>query len=309
MLRVALLVSVLCSGMASANNQLVGIWENKEQNTRLDVLDGFKPNRGAVLLIENGEEAEVGTWETNGPDTTLTIRWWSATVRFRGPDSFEWNQTIFSKREEIVEDGVAALKDEEIAFIDGLRRTAWRSSNAGRELTFKSTFSNDSGVVETFSKNGELYSLSPWGVASGVLKIDNVVVVEARVSKNYLIGQDHKDNFLVLRATTVTPTQGRTDLSTQRSEFLTALVTDTWQQVSYGGYIDHKFRPIEGPLKGREIRLKNDKLVDGTVWEYSPSTGALKVGYTEYTGGLVVGDTLSLLEKDGDQVFYGDYIR
>ena len=50
--------------------------------------------------------------------------------------------------------------------------------------------------------------------------------------------------------------------------------------------------------------MKNDSFEGATVWEYSPSTGALKIGYTDYVGGLVVGNTLALLKENGEQEFY-----
>ena len=115
-------------------------------------------------------------------------------------------------------------------------------------------------MVERYSKTGELDALDTWGVSSGVLKIGNVVIVEARVSKSYMVGQDHRDEFVVFRVSQAMNSQSRTDLSKQRSEFLTALVTDTWQEVNYGGYTDHKFRPVEGQLKGRNIHLNNNKI-------------------------------------------------
>ena len=304
MLRPLLLGLLLFSGTASSNGTLVGVWESATEDVHLHILDGFKSTRGAVLFIDNGTDTTIGYWETKGYDTTIHVRWRSGPVRTRGTDSFEWNDMTFSKRQGISEDDVVVLREDETGFIDGLRRSVWLTSDEGRELEFKSTFSIDSGVVETFSKEGDLYSLHPWGVSSGVLKIANVVIVEARVSRNYLLGQDHEDNFVIFRATKQTSGSTRTDLSIQRSDFLAALVTDTWQEVRYGSYItDHKFRPIEGPLRGRDIQLSDEKLSAVAVWEYSPSTGALKIGHTEYIGGLVIGDTLALLEDDGDQRF------
>ncbi len=39
-------------GLAFANDQLIGVWQSAEEEIRLDILDGFKPNRGAVLSID-----------------------------------------------------------------------------------------------------------------------------------------------------------------------------------------------------------------------------------------------------------------
>ena len=174
----------------------------------------------------------------------MRIGWRSGSVRFRGSDSFEWEHKIFKKREGITEDDVVVLKEDESGFIDKLSKNIWLTSEEGKQSVFKSTFSTDSGVVERYSKTGDLDALDTWGVSSGVLKIGNVVIVEARVSKNYMVGQDHRDEFVVFRVSQAMNSQSRTDLSKQRSEFLTALVTDTWQEVNYGRYTDHKFRPV-----------------------------------------------------------------
>ena len=44
-----------------------------------------------------------------------------------------------------------------------------------------------------------------------------------------------------------------------------------------------------------------------SVWEYSPSTGAFSIGYTEYNAGLKVGDILVFVDKDGDRWFTDEY--
>ena len=304
MLRLLLIVLVILPGVTFSDDRLTGVWESENEDLRLDILDGFKPNRGAILAIENDVETNVGFWETKESDTSMRIGWSSGAVRFRGSDSFEWNYKIFKKREGITEDDVVVLKEDESGFIGKLSENIWLTSEEGKQSVFKSTFSTDSGVVERYSKTGDLDALDTWGVSSGVLKIGNVVIVEARVSKSYMVGLDHRDEFVVFRVSQAMNSQSRTDLSKQRSEFLTALVTDTWQELNYGRYTDHKFRPVEGQLKGRKIHLTNNKIGGVSTWEYSPATGVLKIGYYEYIGGMVIGDTLALLEKDGDQTFY-----
>ena len=54
MLRLLLIVLVILPGVTFSNDQLTGEWESENEDLRLDVLDGFKPNRGAILAIENG---------------------------------------------------------------------------------------------------------------------------------------------------------------------------------------------------------------------------------------------------------------
>lgn len=304
MLRLLALALFLMPSWAFANAQLIGVWQNVEEDIRLDILDGFKPNRGAVLSIEKDKKTNIGSWESKELDITIKLGWRSGVVRFRGSDSFEWENKIFNRSLNIVEDDIVLLKEDENAFIDGIVRGVWLTSNEGENAIFKSTFSVDSGVVELYASTGELKALKPWGISSGVLKIDDSVIVEARISENYLVGQDHRDNFVVFLAAHETEEQGRIELSKQRENFLSKLLTDTWQQPYFRGYYYYKFRSVEGPLKGRVLRLENDSLEGASVWEYSPSTGALKIGYTDYIGGLVVGNTLALLKENGDQEFY-----
>ena len=204
----------------------------------------------------------------------------------------------------ITEDDIVLLKQDEIEFIDRMSKSIWLTSTDGEHAIFKSTFSVDSGVVELYQSTGELKSLEAWGISSGVLKIDDSVIVEARISDDYLIGQDYRDKFVVFLATEDRTPQGRIVLAKQREDFLSELLTDTWQRAFYGGYYYFKFRNVEGPLKGRVLRLENDSFEGATVWEYSPSTGALKIGYTDYIEALVVGNTLALLKENGEQEFY-----
>ena len=73
MLRLLLIVLVILPGVTFSNDQLTGVWESENEDLRLDILDGFKPNRGAILAIENGVETTVGFWETKEFDTSMRI--------------------------------------------------------------------------------------------------------------------------------------------------------------------------------------------------------------------------------------------
>ena len=304
MLRAFLTILLMIPGTALADERILGVWVNADESVRLDILDGFKPNRGAVLAIENGTELRIGDWETKGSVTTMQIGWRSSVVNVWAPGTIEWNDSGFNKKQDITEENVVSLKSDETGFIDQLTGQVWLTSTEGRTSRFQSTFSTDSGVVETFSRDGNLAALTSWGVASGVLKVGRNVIIEARASQEYMVGINESDDFVIFRATGPVNTSDRTDLATKRAEFLSLLVTDTWQQVYYDTYRDYKFRPIEGPFRGRRVYFENSRLEGSATWEYSPSTGALKVGHTEYVGGLIVGDLLALLEEDGDQSFF-----
>ena len=92
MLRQLIVVLSMLPGLAFANDQLIGVWQSAAEDIRLDILDGFKPNRGAVLSIENGNNTEVGSWETIDWIQKMKLGWRSGNIRFRGPDSFEWGK-------------------------------------------------------------------------------------------------------------------------------------------------------------------------------------------------------------------------
>ena len=245
MLRILLVLLLMIPGIAAADERILGVWVNADESIRLDVLDGFRPNRGAVLAIENGIETRIGNWETKGSIISMQIGWRSSPVTFWAPDTFEWRDTAYKKQREIAEEDVVLLKQDEAGFIDKLTGYVWLTSTEGRTSRFKSTFSTDSGVVETLSRDGDLAALNSWGVASGVLKVGRNVIIEARASQEYMIGINEKDDFVIFRATGLVSMPHRADLATKRAEFLTMLVTDTWQQVYFDTYRDYKFRPIE----------------------------------------------------------------
>lgn len=221
-----------------ADDRVIGIWENKEQGIRLDILDGFKPNRGAVLAIEQRGNTQIGNWRTTASGTELEIGWDTGPVVFHGSETLVWREnsfteSIFKKVQGITEDGVVALRQDANGFIAGLVGSRWVTSgeqDAQQQLVFTSTFSPDSGVVETFSKAGKPVALGPWGVSAGVLKVRDTVILEARVSKNYMVGQNEQDEFIVFRAIESVSPPNRTELAQQRSEFLGALLTDTWRK-------------------------------------------------------------------------------
>lgn len=116
MLRFLALALFLIPNFAFAKAELIGAWQSVEEDIRLDLLDGFKPNRGAVLSIEKGEETEVGSWESNEQDITLTVGWSSGEVKFIDSDTFEWRRKKFTRSSDIIEEDVVLLKGDENAF-------------------------------------------------------------------------------------------------------------------------------------------------------------------------------------------------
>ncbi len=197
MLRVLPIVLLLMmSEIIFADERILGVWMNGDDSIRLDILDGFKPNHGAVLEIKNGTEMRIGFWETKDSVTTIEIGWSSSEVNFLASDNFVWKNKSFKKHRDISEenDFVLLIQDES-GFIDNLTRSVWLTSQEGRTSVFNITFSTDSGVVETQSSNGSVVELSSWGASSGVLKIGRDLIVEARISQNYMVGLNESDDF------------------------------------------------------------------------------------------------------------------
>jgi hypothetical protein len=195
-----------------------------------------------------------------------------------------------------------SLKDNPKAFISTLQSRVWVTAIDSSVGVFKPTFSNDSGVLE-LTNDGTIRNLKSWAVASGVLKIDRDVILEARISKNFFVGLNKRDRFIIFRGKEDAKGLSLTDLKSEREAFFNQLLTGEWVT---GGRrnLTKRFRPIFGELAGKVISTKDDKLYRQKNWEYSPATGALKVGHTEYLRALIVNNTLALLERDGDQTFY-----
>lgn len=300
----AIVFASLGPSIATAGDPLFGVWTSADGEATLEILDGFKAGVGPALLIEKGEEVAVGKWRSKGETVELAIGFRTGIVEISGPESFEWRRDAYSRTGPIAAAGRVRLSEDGARFIAAMVSRSWSTSLRGDQSILKTTFSDDSGVVETFDNAGNLASLNAWSVSSDVLKIANNVLIEARISPSYLVGLDDDDDFFVMKAVDELPPPDRTTLMEEREAFLAALVTDSWQTVQWIGVTEHKFRPVEGPLKGRKMTLTDGLLTGSATWEYSPSTGALKIGYSEYTGGLVVNDTLALLQSNGDQVFF-----
>ena len=293
----------LSFGIVQADQLLIGTWET-EKGERMDVLDGFKPNTGPVIQYSDGEVDGVYTWQIDSTSKELKIRYNSTvyTVSDNGL-TLQWNNRKWNKSKELQTQGIVNLGTDVNSFIDGLTGHSWsaNSSSIGK-IEFTRTFTNTEGVVTKFDQEQSLKSLNSWGIASGVLKIGSQVYLEVRITPQYLIGVDDDDGFIVLNKESARSEGTRTTLVEAREKFLSAMTTGAWRRPgSYESDSIFRFRPIEGDLKGRVFREQELELQSTSVWEFSPATGALKIGWDEYNGGMTVGDLLILVEQDGDQ--------
>jgi hypothetical protein len=115
---------------------------------------------------------------------------------------------------------------------------------------------------------------------------------------------DDNDNFVIYKSLGDASQQVTTDVESNRDQFFDAFLTGEWETAFYDTTYIHKFRPIYGELAGVAFTTDGNRLLEDQEWEYSPATGALRIGYTEYVSALVVNDTLALVEGDGEQRFY-----
>lgn len=310
-MRKAFAVVGLLAGLASAvhaNPQFYGSWQNIENGDRVDILDGFKPGLGPVLIV--GEDGSVSSraWESQSGDFTVEIGYQDHKASLGADGSLvlekSFGDPLVFKRLTPGEDAAAiSLKDDETAFSSKLQDYVWLTSLDGTQATFKSTFAPDAGVVELF-KGDVLEDLRSWAVASGVIKIGRDVIVEARVTDKYFVGLNERDDFVVFKSVAPASARAQTDVSQQREAFFNGLLTGEWATSDWGTVSVHKFRPIYGELSGEVFTVRQGRLSEDSKWEYSPATGAMKIGYNEYVGAMIVNDTLALIAKDGDQKFF-----
>ena len=302
-------IFLICLGTSAFSDQkFYGSWLNAGTGLQLDILDGFKPNTGPTLIIKKGGNVSSNSWEINENKFKISIGYDSYEGSIGNDGSLVLSQSygdplVFDALSTSEASASVSLKEDETAFISKLQDFVWLTSDKGATATFKATFGTDTGVVEILD-DLKLKDLKTWSVSSGVIKIDSSVIIEARVTDQYFIGLDQSDEFIVYKSIRPSADQVTTDVELQREKFFDALLTGDWETKSWAETYTHKFRPIYGELAGERFTIYEDKLSSDPSWEYSPATGALKIGSTEYVGALIVNDTLALIEKDGDQRFY-----
>ena len=302
-------IFLICLGTSAFSDQkFYGSWLNAGTGLQLDILDGFKPNTGPTLIIKKGGNVSSNSWEINENKFKISIGYDSYEGSIGNDGSLVLSQSygdplVFDALSTSEASASVSLKEDEPAFISKLQDFVWLTSDKGATATFKATFGTDTGVVEILD-DLKLKDLKTWSVSSGVIKIDSSVIIEARVTDQYFIGLDQSDEFIVYKSIRPSADQVTTDVELQREKFFDALLTGDWETKSWAETYTHKFRPIYGELAGERFTIYENRLSSDPSWEYSPATGALKIGSTEYVGALIVNDTLALIEKDGDQRFY-----
>ena len=311
---------LIISTSVIANQSLIGSWQNNE-GMRMDIIDGFKPNVGPVIYWEKDELTdgyslkEVHTWKIDPNSNELKINWESGVIEFsENNKNLYWETSSWKDREDLtwkkIDDiemlNVIDLKSDPDAFINQLTSYQWSSSaNDVDKVEFTKTFSSTEGVLSEFDNENIFSGITPWGIASGVMKIGSYdLYLEAKISENYLIATDDDDRFLLLFKGNKKEIFERVSLADSREKFLATLTTGAWLTRVYSRDNIYRFRPIEGDLKGRVFREVDSKLISTESWEYSPSTGAFKQSYTEFPSALNIGDILVFIDTNGNQISY-----
>jgi len=299
----------LTAFVVTADPKFYGSWVENSSGMQLDILDGFDPNRGPVLVIAKDGEVFSRTWSNEGGDFEISFTYQSYALSINDSGLLVLSPTyygdplIFSAISGDDETSGVSLKSDKEAFISNLQDFIWLKSPDGVAATFKSTFSNDTGVVELTSDE-QLVDLKSWAVSPEVIKIGNKNIVQARITNQYFVGLDDNDNFVIYKSLGDASRQVTADVETDRDKFFNAFLTGEWETTYFDTTYIHKFRPIYGELAGEAFTIYGDRLVEDQKWEYSPATGALRIGYTEYVDALVVNDTLALIQENGNQKFY-----
>lgn len=312
--RIFLFQILLTFGASSAlaADDFVGAWDGTDGQGRLDVLDGFAPNRGPVIFTEPDGSAVSGRWERDDGVVSVSYGYNSFTVVSASESALvleEWSSKEAFER--ISEKGgpspMLTLRESRDAFIAKLIENDWITTLNGGSADFKTTFSNDVGVVVFADPEGD-DGLRPWAIAGDSLKIGGTTFVSSMVNDKYFIGLDDNDNLMAFRFAGKSASDRYAEIGRQREKFFDEMLTGRWFRHSvYSSPVEYAFLPVYGELHGQRISLKNGLLSGNHEWEYSPSTGALRIGRTVYANALIVDDTLALLEDDGEQTFLKNF--
>ena len=114
---------VLTTGTAYADPALIGSWQSGDGD-RYDILDGFKPNVGAVITYEDLEASDVGSWSIDSVSGNLKIGYWNDdpyTISSDGK-TLHWGSTVYRKISELRTGAIVDLKTDPNAFIDELTK-------------------------------------------------------------------------------------------------------------------------------------------------------------------------------------------
>lgn len=288
-----------------ADDRFLGSWENAK-GTIFYVINGFRSGLGPVLVQE--PEGNLISTKWVDEDGIIKINYeysdyiFSMLSESNALLTSDYGSDIALSRIEKPNDSTRFdIRKNPKMFVETLVSREWITGDGN--VVFKSTFSEDSGVATTSNANNPTGS-TYWAVSSDILRFGDDLLLEAKITKDYLVGLDEYDNFLVLKSKSDAPGLTKTNLELEKDEFFDLLLSGEWSIQGYLGTQTYKFRPIFGDLAGLLFEIQDDKLVGETYWEYSPSSGSLDLGYSTYPEAVIVNNTLALKDEDGNQFFY-----
>ncbi len=300
-------ISLFQINISIAENRIIGVWE-KQDGTIYDVLDGFQVSTGPILITSPNGEISSGTWSVDENNIiAFKIDYYQRKLIFIGQKNFRFEDgdEKFSKINESNLSEKISLEENPEEFINNLTKYLWSTNLGFNEADFSTTFSSDSGVVDLTDVEGKV-APSSWSIGSGVFKLSENLIISAFITPKYMVGLNENDDFIVFKTIGEASKKNKTAMKDQRDEFFNSFLTGSWEKGTYYYKTIYRFRPVEGELKGKVFNTNEEGILTSAYsWEYSPSTGVLKLGgYTEYIQALVIGNTLALLDEEGNQTFF-----
>ncbi len=305
MKRSGVLVLLFVLLLAPLSAEIAGTWQRDDSKLEFEILPTIDGKYGSFMVIEGGEATDSGFWRVDDEQYSLTLGYSSGNVKVVNEDLFIWRSSAYTRTDDVPEAPAVTIKDDSTSFVEQLLSVQWKNFNEKKTYLFRRTFSLTEGVVEIFDFDGELVELKAWSISSGILKVGSNLYVNAFASEQHMSCLTSSNRVHTFLATTEISESVRTSIQEDREAFLKAFTTGTWRLVStiWADRIHHFF-PVESELKGRMVAKRSGNYDNWSQWEYSPSTGALKIGYSNYVGAMIVGPTLALIDSSGSQTFY-----
>lgn len=303
-----LLILITLPGHTLANERFLGSWESSS-GTKFHIVNGFRSGLGPVLIQEPDGEIITTNWIDEGGKFQITYGWTDYNLSLISKDAalltsdYSANISLI-RSEDPDESNQIDIKQQSEGFVDALVAREWITPLG--DLVFKSTFSEDSGVATTSTSDKPVESVY-WAVSSDILKFGDALLLEAKITNEYLVALDEYDNFIVFKSLSDAPSLQKTNLESEKEKFFNLLLSGEWYTEDYSGKSIYKFRPVFGDLSGILFQTQNDQLISDMTWEYSPSSGTLDLGYYKYPGAVIVNNTLAFKDVNGDQYFYNRY--
>ena len=288
----------------AADLPLLGRWLDSNQKKGYEFLEGFGPNVGVVLILENSKVKNIYKWTLYPDKQTIKFGYGEKTISLKGNNLILNNKTFQKTIIESPQSPIISLKKSEIGFIDSLTKFSWKGLISSSESTsFLIGFTNNSGL-HSLKKNKE-ESLNSWSISNGILKIGGEIFPNAKITDNYLILLTSNDYFRAFKKGEKLETLSRSDLLKEKEMFIKKLTSGTWNSSGYRHYL-YEYRPTFGDLSGSIFVYQGNKnnFQNSRSWEFSTETGILKTGYTEYINAKIIGEYLLLLNKNGNTEEY-----